>query len=216
MGKSATTSPSSSTLLYQAIKQSAISGSRQTRSTSYILADHSLPKPTTPINTNLRSLQQVLQEGSGDPTQEGFPFGQRITLAKQLAQAVLHFHKTAWLRDSWDSRTILVRGKRASDTVHSGADTALELFATTNIYGQTADHQLASTLPNPLVIRNRLLFSLGVVLIELAYGKLLASLVDPIDRVGTAQQDVPYRTADRLSKRISSKMGPKYSEMRAL
>lgn len=163
-------------------------------------------------STNLRSLRDVLREDRGDTTHDGFSFAQRITLAKQLAQAVLHFHKTAWLQDSWDSRTILVRRSKGPRAPTSNADSALEVFATTNIYSPTANYNLAPTSPNPLVIRNRLLFSLGVVLIELAYEKPLASMIDQIDRIGTAQQDVPYRTADRLSKRVSRWMGPMYAE----
>ncbi|KIW53058.1 hypothetical protein PV05_08657 [Exophiala xenobiotica] len=166
----------------------------------------------TSVSPGLKSLQDVLGESGDNSAHDGFSITRRIVLAKQLAQAVLHFHQTAWLQDSWDSRTILVARRDSSHATEVSAYSPPEVFATTKIYSPAARQALVSPSSNSLVIRNRLLFSLGVVLLELAYEKPLAAMVDQIDRVGTAQQDVPYRTANRPSKRVSSKWGPKYAE----
>ncbi|KIW27890.1 uncharacterized protein PV07_07588 [Cladophialophora immunda] len=167
------------------------------------------------VGPSLKSLQDILKESDDDNADKRFSLRQRISLAGQLARAVLHFHKTAWLQDTLDSQIIMVRRRKVPSshaTPDAGADSRLEVFATTNIHSPASGILVSSTWSNPLVIRNRLLFSLGVVLLELVYEKPLAAMTDPIDRVGTEPCDVPYRTAIRLSKRLSSKWGPKYAE----
>lgn len=160
---------------------------------------------------NLMSLRDLLRDANTSNSVECLGISHKTSLAKQLARAVLHFHTTAWLQDNWDSQSILVQKGNTSDTSDSSA-MGPEAYATTRIHGPISNQALIPTTPNPLVVRNRLLFGLGIVLIELAYQKPLTALIDPLDQIDTAPQDVPYRAADRLSKRVSSILGANYAE----
>lgn len=64
-----------------------------------------------------------------------------------------------------------------------------------------------------MVVRNRLLLSLGIVLLELAYERPFASLMIDSDKANVPPADVPYRTADRLANRVSEKLGSNYAEL---
>ena len=70
-----------------------------------------------------------------------------------------------------------------------------------------------SATPIPLVVRNRLLFSLGIVLLELAYQRPLASLTIDLDRINIPPEDIPFRTVDRLTNRVASILGANYAEL---
>ncbi|KAH7351164.1 hypothetical protein BKA65DRAFT_499904 [Rhexocercosporidium sp. MPI-PUGE-AT-0058] len=64
------------------------------------------------------------------------------------------------------------------------------------------------------MIRNPYLFSLGVVLIELAFQAPLRSLYKTQDLInGQANELSDYFVASRLSKTISSSLGPMYGKV---
>lgn len=158
----------------------------------------------------LKPLSQMMREMNGDDTAVGIALYHKTRLAKQLARAVLHFHTTAWLQETWNIKQILV-----SPTYSKGdeSDTDLEAYVTSQIHGPHNSQPSPSLTPNPLVVRNGLLFRLGIMLLELAYQKSLSELTTPADEVGVSPGDIPYCTANRLSGKVSALVGPRYAEV---
>jgi hypothetical protein len=136
----------------------------------------------------------------------------RVRLAKQLTRAVLHLQATAWLQDSWHSQKILVTPESPADCGPSSGPT-LNTYMTATVSGLQDSQPASNIAPNPLVVRNRLLFSLGIVLLELAFQKSIDELATAQDQIEVTPEDIQYRTSDRLSKRLSQVMGPCYAEV---
>lgn len=158
----------------------------------------------------LKTLHQTISEIDGDNAAIGVALSQKVRLARQLARAVLHYHATAWLQDDWDSHRILLSSSRPAD---DESDALLEAYVTSRIHGPHKDQSSPTLKPNPLVVRNGLLFRLGVMLLELAYQKSVSELISPLDKVGVSQNDVPYCTANRLAGKVSAIVGPRYAEV---
>lgn len=163
----------------------------------------------SPTQPKLKTLHQALEDIDKNDSEIGITISHKIHLAKQLVRAVLHFHTTAWLQDTWDSQQVLVSATSSASEMSS---TGLEAYVAAQIHGPYNSQSTPSLESNPLVVRNRLLFSLAIMLLELAYQKPLGDLTIPLDRVGVSPRDVVYCTANRLSKKVSAIMGPRYAE----
>jgi hypothetical protein len=185
--------------------------SRGSRHLIYIDSKHQALRESSTI-PELRSLHQVLRSIVGDDSIVAIALVNRVRLAKQLARAVLHFQATAWLRDSWHSQKILVTRESPADCCPS-SDPALNAYVTAKVSSLEDSQSVSNIAPNPLVVRNRLLFSLGIVLLELAFQKSIDELATAQDQIEATPEDVQYRTSDRLSKRLSQVMGPCYAEV---
>lgn len=153
----------------------------------------------------LNSLQDALKDTESDI---GFALAQRISLARQLAKAVLQFHTTPWLRSSWGSREVLVSRNVTRDDETSVS----KAFIAAQINGLDGTIVHAEPLPSPVIVRNQLLFSLGVMLLELAFRKPLNELTIKRDIDQGYSGNTAYLTADRLSRQVSAHMGPRYAE----
>lgn len=166
---------------------------------------------STSATSEMRSLQQLLVQSRSDDIDDELPLKHRLDLARKLATAVLHFHATSWLPSVWDSQRILVSEDSSSNDADDSR--APEPYAMTQIDKPSSYSHPPSATPSQMVVRNRLLFSLGIVLLELAYQRPLASLTSNVDRINVPPEDVPYRTADRLANRVSEKLGSNYAEL---
>ncbi len=135
----------------------------------------------------LKSLEDALNAAKSDP--EGIPYLEKLTLAKLLALAVLRFHSTPWLNSEWGSRDIVfygitdfsedsLNGPFLKSMVASTAGRTSQTLVAPNIASQT----MMSRQRSP--IRNQTLYSLGVMLIELAYNRPLLDLQQPEDDQG--------------------------------
>lgn len=165
----------------------------------------------TSASAHLRSLHDTLVETSAvQVSSPVLSLDLRLRLAKQLATAVLHFHATSWLRNSWTSREVLMS---AGDLHAEDNGSTPETFVTTQIRGPHGPLARAQTLPSPIVVRNRLLFSLGVMLLELAYQHPLSALTIERDKDVSNPGNTEYFTADRLSRQVSAHMGARYAEI---
>ena len=74
-------------------------------------------------------------------------------------------------------------------------------------------HGSPTTFPSRTLIRNGLLFNLGVMLLELAYQSPLKTLQQPSDNDNHKSQNTDYYTADRVRRGAASILGPKYAEV---
>ncbi|EXJ86596.1 hypothetical protein A1O3_03549 [Capronia epimyces CBS 606.96] len=154
-------------------------------------------------------LQAALRSANPDRPSPGFALARKITLAHQLAKAVLQFHLTPWLENSWSSQEVLLSTK---DVAEAEA-TDLKAFITAQIVGQRGTPARAESIPSPIVVRNRLLFSLGIMLLELAFHKPLVELMVEGDRDLAYSGNTEYLAAERLARQVSAHMGPRYAEV---
>lgn len=142
-----------------------------------------------------------------------FSLYDRIHLAKMLAIAVLQYHATPWLRASWRSDDVYFFGTDDSPSTQHLLDLSSPHL---NVKVKGPDGQLsrASTFPPHTLARNPLLFSLGVVLLELAHTSTLESLQRPIDlEDGHENRYTEFFLARRLAKLRSSDMGINYHKV---
>ena len=129
----------------------------------------------------------------------------RIGLARRLATAVLQYHTTPWLKPSWRSDDVVFFDDSGSDQLQPN------LFAPylNTKFSESSDHPSSGTSFTDMV-RNPLLFSLGVVLLEIAHGVSLNALRQPIDLQNGGDRFQDLLTAQRLAKSRGSIMGSKY------
>lgn len=160
----------------------------------------------------MKSLEDALNAAKSDP--EGIPYPQKLTLAKLLALAVLRYHSTPWLVNEWGSRDIVFFGIKDFSEDSLDGPFLRTLVATktdTNpqpITQNTANQMTSAHLRSP--VRNQLLHSLGVMLVELAYNSPLHDLQKPEDDQGDPH--TLYWTAIRLGDRVGRKLGPVYAD----
>lgn len=149
-------------------------------------------------------------------TQAGgiLPEGKRIHFGKQLALALLQFHDTRWLKDTWSSRDIVISNakddqlnppKQSDDFTH-------ESYANVAIKEHDEVAKLLKSRPLPY-IRNRALFNLGKILLELAFQKPFNELRRPEDLEADPTADSDYFTAKRLLCSVSAELGDRYGEV---
>ena len=162
---------------------------------------------------DVKSLEDALNAAKSDP--EGIPYPEKLTLAKLLALAVLRYHSTPWLNSEWGSRDIVFFGiKDFSQDPLNGPFLRSRVATKTSTFKQhsvTQDIDIQTTvahLRSP--IRNQTLYSLGVMLVELAYDSPLQDLQKPEDDQGDPH--TLYWTATRLGDKVGRKLGPKYAD----
>lgn len=137
---------------------------------------------------------------------------ERIQLAKHLATAVLYFHATPWLDEAWRSKDVHLFQNANRPPQYPQLPLP---YISTLVRGQTFPGGFkGSSSGDHYIIRNRTLFSLGVIFLELAFEAPLKSLQNPTDlQQGESEVLTEYFTALRLSKRISSRVCKSYQEV---
>ncbi|KAL4860532.1 hypothetical protein BDV12DRAFT_209267 [Aspergillus spectabilis] len=143
-------------------------------------------------SASLKTLQQALPDRSRRD---------RLYIATELACAVIQYHGT-WLRDRWDSSDISLLSDYEEDHDVPPGNLYLSWPLDPQPYVQ------ADEPPSPL-IRNHILFPLGIALIELSLGLSIVSLRLPQDMVGN-QDSVKLHTASRLLKKVYQESGANY------
>ena len=135
----------------------------------------------------------------------------RLRLAVTFASTALQLCSTPWLNETWGKEDIFfLEGTEEPITKNSYV---LKSFSSSNSTPQPDGSAVTSgALRPPVSIRNRALFALGVVLIELAFGKSLDDMRDPADLEEGGSMLVDWVTANRLSNIISSNDSGRYAD----
>lgn len=139
----------------------------------------------------------------------------RKYLALVLASTVLQLHETPWLEERWNKYDIcfLRRTDQSREPIFNEPYIS-KPFASTAA-SITPIQSVSRSSGGPMV-RNKSLFALGVLLIELSYGKPLESLREPCDMGpnGLQNQYTAWLTASRLikSREISHREGSSYAD----
>jgi hypothetical protein len=163
---------------------------------------HLVRQPTAPAQLEEAStplaqfVSQISSRGQANET----PQFQRLHLAKSLAIAVLQFHTTPWLAESWHSNNILVSGARKAGSGQRSSFCSPYLNVRVAQRKDTADSPDAILSPQSMmsIAPNLLLFRLGVIFLELAYGATFQSLRDS---QGSESLPADSRVADFLFAR---------------
>ena len=154
------------------------------------------------------SLGQMIASSSQGPVAR-VPLYERIGLAKKLAIAVLQYHDTPWLGTSWRSEDVYFFDLPEEDPTPK----VLSLTPHLNVKVESPDRQpsRAQDYPNRSFVRNPLLFSLGIVLLEIAYFSGLQNMQQPSDlEKNQENQYTEFFVARRLAKQADPHMGHRY------
>lgn len=165
------------------------------------------------LDAPLKSLADLLEQRQ-QGSDETFDISQveRLALSRSLAAAVLQFHPTPWLRNTWSSKDVFFLLQ--SDSSNPQSAEIKEPFVDVSV--QDSSKAKVDGRPDPCYpfAPNDFLFGLGVMLIELAFQKPLQSMKKPCDTIdGMDGRYDSFFTAKRLSKLVSRKFGTRYGEI---
>ena len=159
------------------------------------------------------SLGHLISSVTKQENNSSIPLFERVRLAKVLAIAVLQYHATPWLATSWRSENIYFFGlgnSSSSQTAHNLSSPHL------NVRVKEPDEQLSRVpafSPHEFA-RNALLFSLAVVLLEIAHSARLETMYRPLDLInGEENPYTRFFAARRLAKSDYSNLGPRYHKI---
>ena len=157
------------------------------------------------------SLRQILTEQTGNRRRLGLP--DKLRVAIDLAYSVLHLYNTPWMDGQWSDNDVYF--------VHHHDVHTTSLYEHPFVYrrisapkADRADN--TDDRPAPYsVIRNETLFTLGILLIELLFGKSMEDLQLPCDLDCTGTPGVTWCTARRLLEKgeLEFEVGPGYADI---
>jgi hypothetical protein len=125
----------------------------------------------------------------------------KCTLALTLAYSVLQLHDTPWLPRAWNTEHVFFLRDHVGDTIPSHVYVS-QTFTSAPRNNMTVDH--------PGLIPNRIVFTLGVALLELAYGSSILSFVKPIEQSNNG--DVHSMTEALVASRLARELNMRESE----
>ena len=171
------------------------------------------PSKYKPQDGHVTSLEQLISSVSQHRSLGGLMQYERLHLAKSLATAVLQYNTTPWLNVSWTSRDILFFGIESKTPVHSRPDLKAPHL---NVKIKETDRGLNQTSMSSarVAVRNRLLFNLGIMLIEVAYCETIQNLEQPCDlENGERNSLTEIFAARRLASSLGREMGATYGNV---
>ncbi|CAG7925748.1 unnamed protein product [Penicillium olsonii] len=151
----------------------------------------------TNSKTTSTSLSQLIAQSGAEST-KAMGLYERVRLSRSLATAVLYYHSTPWLNKAWRSDDVQFFGYH-----HHLLQQAQHVlpYMTTSIQAPTSIKPPPRSSVYDQLIRNPVLFGLGVMLLELAYQAPLRDLQQPIDlKKGETEGFAEYFTAHRLAE----------------
>jgi len=159
---------------------------------------HTLQLPNACTTDQRTSLQQMMvSQGAA------FQIKEKCTLALTLASAVYHLHNTSWLEESWDLNDICILSQSVlSDQPYISRD--FPATATPPAHGQRMR-----------IIKNSIIFALGVALLEISYGRPLNTFVtreDLDEATGNRTAFTDYLVAERLAKGLRTRELTNYAD----
>ncbi|CAN9274444.1 unnamed protein product [Alternaria alternata] len=158
---------------------------------------HTLHLPSANTTDKRVTLQEIM-------TTQGITFQikEKCTLALTLASAVYHLHNTPWLEETWDLNDICILSQSLlSDQPYISRE-----------FPATAASPAQSQRMR--IIKNSIIFALGVALLEISYGKRLNTFVtsEDLDTNGNRTAFTDYLIADRLAEGLRTRELPNYAD----
>ncbi|KAJ6011029.1 hypothetical protein N7451_002441 [Penicillium sp. IBT 35674x] len=189
-----------------------------------------LPPPKCRPLEQQKSLADIIAWTSEDNLSRDLPRTAIAHIASCLAVAVLQYHSTPWLPDSWQSSQVRFSGlgelSEDTDEISSTTPyfrveftkpnegesrlmTAVAASATSTSSNNTAKAPVTTSVA---LARNELLFCFGIVLLELGYCQLWPQLRQRVLTTLPPQRNTDYHAAEKLAQSpfLRNRMGPKF------
>lgn len=144
-----------------------------------------------------------------DPTKIVFRRRDRLRLAASLASSILQFHGS-WLKAQWRTKDILLRTSESRNKAPDSIYLAQQKPENADQSGTPASEQNNSLSTH--LIRNEILFPLGLALVELSLGQTIASMRKPEDD-DPVEAVANLKTAVRLLSDVLNESGMRYEEV---
>ena len=161
------------------------------------------------------SLAKLISQSSSGRASHDIPQFMILSYAKSLTLAVLQFHTTPWLSKPWNSANVFFSGASGVDPQKQHRLSAPHLRAVVASSGDSVS-SLSTTLSasDVSIIPNTLLFELGVMLLELAFGAPFESLQceNPVS-AHTNTTAVDYLAALRLADDVDTRLGAGFASI---
>lgn len=130
-------------------------------------------------------------------------------LAGALSRAVLQYHSTPWLRETWMDKDIMFFEKVPTEGPGSLESPHLHLFRRKN----DDTSKTVSAIYDDRLIKNKTLFQLGTILLELEFEDSLEALIEKWNTTFPNAQDAMGSLTDRLlvpKRHAGENLGVKY------
>ena len=147
-------------------------------------------------------------KGKGVPSRQKFSNRTKTQLAFTLGSTMLQLHSTPWL-DEWKKQDVLYFPEPGSGIVQAPVQPYISRYLFSSNMGRDGTTVASNTRAVPGFAPNETLFTLGVILIEIAYNKTIEALAEPGEKAQMAAV-TQYVTAMRIRKEIGMKMGRQY------
>jgi hypothetical protein len=119
---------------------------------------------------------------------------------------VLHLHDTPWLEDTWSMNDIHIVNPKTLLTDQPYISRNFSALS-------NSDSPMQQSIQRLRIIKNSIVFSLGVSLLEISYGKALSSFETPDDLdQGKRQQWTDYLIAYRLAEDLATRELPNFAD----
>lgn len=143
------------------------------------------------------------------------PQYEKLRLAKLLSIGVLQFQDTPWLSSGgWRSQDVVFFNTGDLEALQKSALTTPYLNVPVTSMADVQSIRSSASPAKSCLAPNALLFSLGIVLLELAYEAPLHSLQEPCDLEGSEESRyTEFFAARRLSKTLGSVLGSTYGQI---
>ena len=170
------------------------------------------PATSSDLRRQFLTLYQLISNIVKDPHVGRISLYYRLRLAKILATTVLQYHSTPWLKESWRSEDVYFFGDDSTAAQETPGPASLHLSV--RVKEPSGQLSRASMFPPHNLARNTLLFSLGVLFLEIAYTSTIENLQRPVDlENGRENRYTEFFAARRLSKAAKTDMGGKYHKI---
>lgn len=159
------------------------------------------------------SLSEVISWIDGNSLIRSLPRHIIIALAASMSAAVLQYHSTSWLSESWQSNEIWLFGVEG---FQQGTGSLMSPHLNVDI-SRTQENISTLTAPKGETTskgaRNELLFRLGIILLELGFAKPWPLLREKVLLALPEGKVTDYHAAERLARLLVRNMGPRYSKI---
>ena len=176
----------------------------------YYPSDHVPPN----LGQSSTSLMELLSTSSGHPV-GNIPQLHRLRIARSLVMAVLQFHATPWLTESWQSKNLFFNNVNPENW--QSCNPSPHLMVHVAAANEQAPEPTAIAQPSlslTAFVPNLMLFNLGIMLLELAYGVPFLSLLKStsIDALSD-RRSADYQAAYHLANNVGVFFGSGYAEV---
>ena len=172
-------------------------------------SDHVPPS----LGKSSTSLMELLSPSHGQPV-FNIPQIHGLRIARSLVTGVLQFHATPWLTDSWQSKNLFFNNVNPENWQSHIPSPHLVVRVTASNQPAKPAVITQSSLSLAAIVPNVMLFNLGVMLLELAFGVPFRSLLQSTGVVASADRKIAdFNAAYGLANNVGVYFGSGYADV---